>query len=175
MRSNAQTHFNDAARLMTESLRTFSMSANQVYFPVADSNRSCFQECLVNIRDSVEHVLEFLRKNASSPVYDFANSTETRIEADLKTQTDELKKTIKSKKDAKCLEEIGINVVSLNEKYIKYYSGLIGCIIPLSISTHTDIISKFTVPRMQAWTLLNRIGLRLGNIKKRSQVVDFVR
>lgn len=174
IRSNAQTHFDDAVRLFTESLRVFSMNANQVYFPVADTNRSCFQECLINIRDSVDHVMEYLRKHANAPVFDFANATETRIEIDLKNQTEELKAAIKTKEDAQCLEKIGINVVSLNEKYLKYYSGLIGCIIPLSVSTHADIITKFSAPRMKAWALLNRIGMRLGNIRKRTQVESFV-
>lgn len=83
-----------------ESLRSFSINANRAHFAVADVNRTSFQECLIHIRDTVENVADFLKKKATLPVFDFSASTVTRIENDLKNQTDEMKAG-----ESDCIEE----------------------------------------------------------------------
>jgi hypothetical protein len=174
-RTNVQTHFDNSVRTLMESLRSFSINANRAHFAVADVNRTSFQECLIHIRDTVENVADFLKKKATLPVFDFSASTVTRIENDLKNQTDEMKAAIASKSDVECLTSLGFNVNSLNTRYLSYSFSLINCIIQVSASTNTEILEKFNVQHFPALNLLNRIGVSLGSLRTRTEVNSFVR
>lgn len=174
LRTNAQNHFDNSVRTLTESLRAFSIYANRAYYAVA-TDRVALQSCLVNMRDTMETVLETLRKSANSPIFDFSVSTETRIESDLKTQIEELKAAINSKTDAKCLSVSGITVASLNTKYSAYDTSLTNCINTVSGGINTDIVNKFNPEHFPALDLLNRIGGLVNAAKTRALMTTFVR
>lgn len=174
LRSNAQIHFSNSVRTLTESLHVFTYNANRAYGIIADVERSNFEECLVEIRDTMETILEFLRKKANSPVYDFSVSTVTRIESDLKSQTDELKTAIKSKTDAACLSKTLITADNIKTKYSAYSNNVTTCINALSVKTNTAIIQRFNPEHFPALALLNKIGSSLSNLTTRTQSVTFV-
>lgn len=138
-------------------------------------NRGPIQTCLVNIRDTMETVLEFLRKRANAPIYDYSSSTETRIETDLKSHAGQLKAAINSKSDAKCLAAAGVTSRNLNVYYGTYARNVTNCINSLSLKVNRDIILQFNPKHFPALNLLNRIGFSLGSISTQEQIVDFVR
>jgi hypothetical protein len=174
LRQNAQNHFDNSVRTLTESLRGFNLAANLAPFAVAEGNRTAFQTCLTEIRDTMEDVLQFLRKKANSPVFDFTQSTETRIEIDLKSQTDELLSAIASKTNDTCLLAVGITTNNLYKVYDDYIVNIKRCISSISGSTNTEIIFKFNPEHFPALSFLNQIRRSLEATKTRAHISGFV-
>lgn len=133
-----------------------------------------FQKCLVDIRDTMESVLFTLRMSANGPIFDFATSTETQIESHLKNQTDDIKNTINSKTDPKCLSGVGITVNDLSQKYRSYSNNVTSCINAASRKLNTEIIQRFNPEHFPALALLNRIGMSLATLNNRAQLLSFV-
>jgi hypothetical protein len=174
LRQNAQNHFDNSVRTLTESLRSFNLAASLAPFAVAEANRTIFQTCLVEIHDTMEDVLQFLRKKANSPVFDFTVSTETRIEVDLKSQTEELLSAIASKSNDTCLMGVGITTNNLYKVYDEYIVGVKRCISSISGSTNSEIIRKFNPEHFPALSFLNQIRRSVEGTKTRAHISSFV-
>lgn len=174
LRSNAQNHFDSSVRTLTESLRVYMNSANRANYVVIGDNRTALQECIVNTRETLLDVLDSLKNSANSPIFDYTVATETQIELDLQTQTDELKAAIDATTNSKCLAAIGINPFSLGLKYQKFSSSITTCVFAQQIASNTQIIVEFNPEHYPALTLLNSAGYSLGIARTREQLLTFV-
>lgn len=173
-RNYVQPHFDNSVRTLTDSLRQFNLAANLAPFAVAEDNRDKFKTCLVEIRDTMEDVLDFLRKKVSSPVFDYTDSTETRIEADMKSQVDGLKSAIASKSNDTCLLAIGITTNNLYTVYSDYIAGIKRCISSISVSTNNELIGKFNPEHFPALSLLDQLRRSLEATKTQAHINSFV-
>lgn len=174
LRTNVQNLFDNAVRSLSESLRSFILSSNRASYVMIGSERTVLQECLVGTRDAVEEIIQFLLRNASSSIFDCTISTETRMETDLKAQTDELKTAIEAATDLKCLSAIGLTTHNIGLKYQKYSNSVRTCITALQHSSNTAILQKCGPEYTTAFDMLNLAGITLLNAKTRAQVVAFV-
>jgi len=174
MRNNNQIHFDNSVRTLTESLHNFQMDANTADWPDVDSNRTALRDCLINIRTTVADSLKFLQNDANTPIFDFVNSSVSRVELELQSQTDELKAAVSSKTNASCLTKIGITETSLNTKYKSYKSNITTCVNSVKSVTNTDIINRFNPAHFPALSLLNSIGTALGAASTRELFSTFV-
>lgn len=175
LRTNAQNHFDNSVRTLTESLRGFIINANRASFVMVGVNRTVLQQCIIDTRDTLEDALDSLKKFANSPIYDYAASTETQIELDLKPQTDEIKAAIAAATDKKCLSAIGISAYSLSLKYQKYSTSITNCVFAQETASNTQIVLEFNPEHFPALTMLNNAAYNLGMAKTRDQVLAFVR
>lgn len=174
LRTNSQNHYDNSVRTLTESLRGFIMSANRASYVVIGDNRTALQQCIINTRDTLEDVLNALKKTANSPVFDYAIATETQIEIDLKEQTDELKVAIAAATDAKCLAAVGITPYNLGLKYSKYSNSITNCVWAQQVSSNAQIVNRFNPPHFSALPMMNNAGYSLGIARTREDVLSFV-
>lgn len=173
-RNYVQPHFDNSVRTLTESLRQFSLAAHLAPFAVAQDNRTAFQYCLSDIRDSVEDALEFLRKKAGSPVFDFSVSTETRIESDMRGQVDELLSLVASKTNETCIWNLQITTNNLYTVYNAYIASLKTCISSISVTTNNQLIARFNPEHFPALSYLNQIRRSLEATKTTAHTSSFV-
>lgn len=174
LRTNAQNHFDNSVRTMTESLRGFMISANRAAYVMIGENRTILQKCIVDNRDALEDALNVLKKTANSPIFDYSLSTESQIELDLKPQTDEVIAAITASTDMKCLTAVGITTASIDAKYTKYSSSITSCVYAQQSASNSQIVAEFNPEHFPLLTMLNNAGYTLGIARTRDQLMTFV-
>lgn len=128
----------------------------------------------MGIHDTTEDVLAFLRNNATSSIYDYFESSTTKIETDADAKLSLLKNEITVKKNVKCLREVGITELKLMSQFSSYTDSLNPCLKQACIDMNIDIIEKFNPAHFPTLLMLTKIGKLLDSCITRSCLENFV-